>query len=223
MPAFASNRTCGLGRHRRRFGQLRKPVDHRRPLVSYGGRFDHAGCGDRSVSGVVMPTRRACRCCSPSCACPPLPGSGRPSPRPPTARAGRRHARCRLARDTRSPNAAQRRTARHLARGAAPAGQDPRQLVDFTAASSLGKARVIGVAEGRTQRLEGTDTWSLGRRAWANRISPQHSARRSLIDAGYARAVPANFTDLVQQLQAARQERRLKLTCGSRGWCRRSR
>lgn len=101
---------------------------------------------------------------------------------------------------------AQRRTARHLLEARLPPGKTLESF-DFTAASSLSKARVIALAEGDAWLTQGTNILLFGPPG----VGKSHLAAalgHALIDAGY-RVLFQRTTDLVQQLQTARQELRL--------------
>jgi DNA replication protein DnaC len=101
---------------------------------------------------------------------------------------------------------ARRRTARHLLEARLPAGKTLDRF-DFTAVSSISKARVIALAEGDSWLDQGTNILLFGPPG----VGKSHLAAalgHAMVDAGY-RVLFTRTTDLVQQLQAARQELRL--------------
>ena len=101
---------------------------------------------------------------------------------------------------------AQRRIARHLLEARLPSGKTLDGF-DFTAVSSLSKARVVALAEGDAWLAQGTNILLFGPPG----VGKSHLAAalgHALIDAGY-RVLFTRTTDLVQQLQVARQELRL--------------
>lgn len=100
----------------------------------------------------------------------------------------------------------QRRTARHLLEARLPPGKTLDRF-DFAAIASLSKARVMALAEGDTWLVQGTNVLLFGPPG----VGKSHLAAalgHALIDAGY-RVLFRRTTDLVQQLQTARQELRL--------------
>ena len=101
---------------------------------------------------------------------------------------------------------AQRRTARHLLEARLPAGKTL-DLFDFAAVSSISKARITALAEGDTWLDKGTNILLFGPPG----VGKSHLAAalgHAMIDAGY-RVLFTRTTDLVQQLQTARQELKL--------------
>ena len=100
----------------------------------------------------------------------------------------------------------QRRIARHLLEAGLPPGKTLESF-DFTAATSLSKARVLALAEGDTWLAQGHNILLFGPPG----VGKSHLAAalgRALIDAGY-RVLFTRTTDLVQKLQTARQDLRL--------------
>ena len=103
----------------------------------------------------------------------------------------------------------QRRIARHLLEARLPPGKTLDGF-DFAAVSSLSKARLVALAEGDAWLAQGTNILLFGPPG----VGKSHLAAalgHALIDAGY-RVLFTRTTDLVQQLQAARQELRLAAT-----------
>jgi DNA replication protein DnaC len=101
---------------------------------------------------------------------------------------------------------AQRRIARHLLEARLPPGKTLDGF-DFAAVSSLSKARVVALAEGDAWLAQGTNILLFGPPG----VGKSHLAAalgHALIDTGH-RVLFTRTTDLVQQLQAARQELRL--------------
>jgi len=101
---------------------------------------------------------------------------------------------------------AQRRTARHLLEARLPTGKTLESF-DFTAVTSISKARVIALAEGDSWLAQGTNILLFGPPG----TGKSHLAAalgHAMIDAGY-RVLFTRTTDLVQQLQAARQDLKL--------------
>ena len=101
---------------------------------------------------------------------------------------------------------ARRRTARHLLEARLPAGKTL-DCFDFTAVTSISKARVIALAEGDSWLDQGTNILLFGPPG----VGKSHLAAalgHAMVDAGY-RVLFARTTDLVQQLQTARQELKL--------------
>jgi DNA replication protein DnaC len=101
---------------------------------------------------------------------------------------------------------ARRRTARHLLEARLPAGKTL-DLFDFAAVSSISKARITALAEGDSWLDQGTNILLFGPPG----VGKSHLAAalgHAMVDAGY-RVLFTRTTDLVQQLQAARQELRL--------------
>jgi DNA replication protein DnaC len=99
-----------------------------------------------------------------------------------------------------------RRTARHLLEARLPAGKTLDRF-DFTAVSSISKARVIALAEGDSWLDQGTNILLFGPPG----VGKSHLAAalgHAMVDAGY-RVLFTRTTDLVQQLQTARQELKL--------------
>jgi DNA replication protein DnaC len=104
---------------------------------------------------------------------------------------------------------ARRRTARHLLEARLPAGKTL-DCFDFTAVTSISKARVIALAEGDSWLDQGTNILLFGPPG----VGKSHLAAalgHAMIDAGY-RVLFTRTTDLVQQLQTARQELKLATT-----------
>jgi DNA replication protein DnaC len=101
---------------------------------------------------------------------------------------------------------ARRRTARHLLEARLPAGKTL-DLFDFAAVSSISKARITALAEGDSWLDQGTNILMFGPPG----VGKSHLAAalgHAMVDAGY-RVLFTRTTDLVQQLQAARQELKL--------------
>ena len=101
---------------------------------------------------------------------------------------------------------ARRRTARHLLEARLPAGKTLDRF-DFTAVTSISKARVIALAEGDSWLDQGTNILLFGPPG----VGKSHLAAalgHAMVDAGY-RVLFTRTTDLVQQLQTARQELKL--------------
>ena len=101
---------------------------------------------------------------------------------------------------------ARRRTARHLLEARLPVGKTLDRF-DFAAVSSISKARVIALAEGDSWLDQGTNILLFGPPG----VGKSHLAAalgHAMIDAGY-RVLFARTTDLIQQLQTARQELKL--------------
>jgi DNA replication protein DnaC len=101
---------------------------------------------------------------------------------------------------------ARRRTARHLLEARLPAGKTLDRF-DFTAVSSISKARVTALAEGDSWLDQGTNILLFGPPG----VGKSHLAAalgHAMVDAGY-RVLFTRTTDLVQQLQTARQELKL--------------
>ncbi len=101
---------------------------------------------------------------------------------------------------------ARRRTARHLLEARLPAGKTLDRF-DFTAVSSISKARVTALAEGDSWLDQGTNILLFGPPG----VGKSHLAAalgHAMIDAGY-RVLFTRTTDLVQQLQTARQDLKL--------------
>jgi DNA replication protein DnaC len=101
---------------------------------------------------------------------------------------------------------ARRRTARHLLEARLPVGKTLDRF-DFAAVSSISKARVTALAEGDSWLDQGTNILLFGPPG----VGKSHLAAalgHAMIDAGY-RVLFARTTDLVQQLQTARQELKL--------------
>lgn len=101
---------------------------------------------------------------------------------------------------------AQRRTARHLLEARLPAGKTIDRF-DFTAVSSISKARVTALAEGDGWLAQGTNILLFGPPG----VGKTHLAAalgHAMVDAGY-RVLFTRTTDLVQQLQAARHDLKL--------------
>lgn len=101
---------------------------------------------------------------------------------------------------------ARRRTARHLLESRLPVGKTLDRF-DFAAVSSISKARVTALAEGDSWLDQGTNILLFGPPG----VGKSHLAAalgHAMIDAGY-RVLFARTTDLVQQLQTARQELKL--------------
>jgi DNA replication protein DnaC len=101
---------------------------------------------------------------------------------------------------------ARRRTARHLLEARLPAGKTL-DLFDFAAVSSISKARITALAEGDSWLDQGTNILMFGPPG----VGKSHLAAalgHAMVDAGY-RVLFTRTTDLVQQLQTARQELKL--------------
>jgi DNA replication protein DnaC len=101
---------------------------------------------------------------------------------------------------------AQRRTARHLLDAKLPVGKTLDRF-DFTAATSISKARVTALAEGDAWLGQGSNILLFGPPG----VGKTHLASalgHAMVDAGY-RVLFTRTTDLVQQLQAARQDLKL--------------
>ena len=101
---------------------------------------------------------------------------------------------------------ARRRTARHLLEARLPAGKTL-DCFDFTAVTSVSKARVTALAEGDSWLDQGTNILLFGPPG----VGKSHLAAalgHAMVDAGY-RVLFTRTTDLVQQLQTARQELKL--------------
>lgn len=101
---------------------------------------------------------------------------------------------------------AQRRTQRHLAEARLPVGKTL-DTFDFTAVPMISKARIAALAQGDTWLETGTNILAFGPPG----TGKSHLAAalgHALVDAGY-RVLFTRTTDLVQQLQTARQELKL--------------
>jgi DNA replication protein DnaC len=101
---------------------------------------------------------------------------------------------------------ARRRTARHLLEARLPAGKTL-DLFDFAAVSSISKARITALAEGDSWLDQGTNILLF----MPPGVGKSHLAAalgHAMVDAGY-RVLFTRTTDLVQQLQTARQELKL--------------
>jgi DNA replication protein DnaC len=101
---------------------------------------------------------------------------------------------------------ARRRTARHLLEARLPAGKTL-DCFDFTAVTAISKARVTALAEGDSWLDQGTNILLFGPPG----VGKSHLAAalgHAMVDAGY-RVLFTRTTDLVQQLQTARQELKL--------------
>jgi DNA replication protein DnaC len=101
---------------------------------------------------------------------------------------------------------ARRRTARHLLEARLPVGKTLDRF-DFAAVSSISKARVTALAEGDSWLDQGTNILLFGPPG----VGKSHLAAalgHAMIDAGY-RVLFTRTTDLVQQLQTARQDLKL--------------
>ena len=101
---------------------------------------------------------------------------------------------------------ARRRTARHLLEARLPAGKTLDRF-DFTAVASISKARVTALAEGDSWLDQGTNILLFGPPG----VGKSHLAAalgHAMVDAGH-RVLFTRTTDLVQQLQTARQELKL--------------
>lgn len=101
---------------------------------------------------------------------------------------------------------AQRRTQRHLAEARLPVGKTL-DTFDFTAVPMISKARIAALAQGDTWLETGTNILAFGPPG----TGKSHLAAAlgyALVDAGY-RVLFTRTTDLVQQLQTARQELKL--------------
>ena len=101
---------------------------------------------------------------------------------------------------------AQRRTARHLLDARLPPGKTLDRF-DFSAVTSISKARVTALAEGDAWLAQGTNILMFGPPG----VGKSHLAAalgHAMVNAGY-RVLFTRTTDLVQQLQAARQDLKL--------------
>jgi len=101
---------------------------------------------------------------------------------------------------------ARRRTARHLLEARLPAGKTLDRF-DFTAVTSISKARVTALAEADSWLDQGTNILLFGPPG----VGKSHLAAalgHAMVDAGY-RVLFTRTTDLVQQLQTARQQLKL--------------
>ncbi len=101
---------------------------------------------------------------------------------------------------------ARRRTARHLLEARLPVGKTLDRF-DFAAVSSISKARITALAEGDSWLDQGTNILLFGPPG----TGKSHLAAalgHAMVDAGY-RVLFTRTTDLVQQLQTARQELKL--------------
>jgi DNA replication protein DnaC len=101
---------------------------------------------------------------------------------------------------------AQRRTQRHLAEARLPVGKTL-DTFDFTAVPMISKARIAALAQGDTWLETGTNILAFGPPG----TGKSHLAAAlgyALVEAGY-RVLFTRTTDLVQQLQTARQELKL--------------
>jgi DNA replication protein DnaC len=101
---------------------------------------------------------------------------------------------------------ARRRTARHLLEARLPVGKTL-DLFDFAAVSSISKARITALAEGDSWLDQGTNILLFGPPG----VGKSHLAAalgHAMVDAGY-RVLFTRTTDLVQQLQTARQDLKL--------------
>jgi len=101
---------------------------------------------------------------------------------------------------------ARRRTARHLLEARLPVGKTLDRF-DFAAVSSISKARVTALAEGDSWLDQGTNILLFGPPG----VGKSHLAAalgHAMIDVGY-RVLFTRTTDLVQQLQTARQDLKL--------------
>jgi len=101
---------------------------------------------------------------------------------------------------------AQRRTQRHLAEARLPVGKTL-DTFDFTAVPMISKARIAALAQGDTWLETGTNILAFGPPG----TGKSHLAAalgHALVEAGY-RVLFSRTTDLVQQLQTARQELKL--------------
>jgi DNA replication protein DnaC len=101
---------------------------------------------------------------------------------------------------------ARRRTARHLLEARLPVGKTLDRF-DFAAVSSVSKARITALAEGDSWLDQGTNILLFGPPG----TGKSHLAAalgHAMVDAGY-RVLFTRPTDLVQQLQTARQELKL--------------
>ena len=100
----------------------------------------------------------------------------------------------------------QRRTARHLLQARLPVGKTIDRF-DFTAVTSISKARVNALAEGDGWLAQGTNILLFGPPG----VGKSHLAAaigHAMVDVGY-RVLFTRTTDLVQHLQAARQDLKL--------------
>ena len=101
---------------------------------------------------------------------------------------------------------ARRRTTRHLLEARLPEGKTLDRF-DFTAVTSISKARVTALAEGDSWLDQGPNILLFGPPG----VGKSHLAAalgHAMVDAGY-RVLFTRTTDLVQQLQTARQELKL--------------
>lgn len=101
---------------------------------------------------------------------------------------------------------ARRRTARHLLEARLPVGKTLDRF-DFAAVSSISKARITALAEGDSWLDQGTNILLFGPPG-AGKSHLAAALGHAMIDAGY-RVLFTRTTDLVQQLQTARQELKL--------------
>ena len=101
---------------------------------------------------------------------------------------------------------AQRRVARHLLEARLPPGKTLDSF-DFAVVASLGKARVLALAQGDAWLTNGTNILLFGPPG-AGKSHLAAALGHALVDAGY-RVLFVRTTDLVQQLQTARQELKL--------------
>ena len=101
---------------------------------------------------------------------------------------------------------ARRRTARHLLEARLPMGKTLDRF-DFTAVSSISKARVTVLAEGDSWLAQGTSILLFGPPG-AGKSHLAAVLGHAMIDAGY-RVLFTRTAELVQQLQTARQELKL--------------
>ena len=101
---------------------------------------------------------------------------------------------------------ARRRTARHLLEARLPVGKTL-DCFDFTAVTSISKARITALAEGDSWLDQGTNILLFGPPG-AGKSHLAAALGHAMVDAGY-RVLFTRTTDLVQQLQTARQELKL--------------
>ena len=101
---------------------------------------------------------------------------------------------------------ARRRTARHLLEARLPVGKTLDRF-DFAAVSSISKARITALAEGDSWLDQGTNILLFGPPG-AGKSHLAAALGHAMIDAGY-RVLFTRTTDLVQQLQTARQDLKL--------------
>lgn len=99
-----------------------------------------------------------------------------------------------------------RRIQRHLAEARLPSGKTL-DTFDFAAVPMISRARIVALAEGDSWLAQGTNILCFGPPG-VGKTHLSAALGHALIDAGY-RVLFTRTTDLVQQLQAARQELKL--------------